>query len=62
MDLATERHNNEQVQKNLGEQTTKWGNLVEVVKQIPADTVEILNGNNGTLAKLLTSESTTQEK
>lgn len=62
MDLATEKHNTEQLQKNLGEQTTTWGKLLEVVKQIPADTAEILNGDDGSLAKLLKSESTTQEK
>lgn len=61
-DLATEKHNAEQLQKNLDAQTTTWGELVEVVKQIPSETSKALDGNDSTLAKLLSSENTTQEK
>ncbi|CZR51886.1 uncharacterized protein PAC_01763 [Phialocephala subalpina] len=61
-DLGTEKHNTDQLQKNLDAQTTAWGELVELVKQIPSDTSKAINGDDGTLAKLLSSENTTQEK
>lgn len=61
-DLGTERHNTEQLQNNLNEQKKTWGQLFELVKQIPKDTAEVLNGDDSAISKMLSSDITTQEK
>ncbi|KUJ23145.1 uncharacterized protein LY89DRAFT_169006 [Mollisia scopiformis] len=61
-ELQREKHNSEKLLKNLDEQTAKWGQLLELAKQIPKDTAEVLNGEDGKLATILSSKNTTQEK
>ncbi|KAE8453523.1 hypothetical protein EG329_010384 [Mollisiaceae sp. DMI_Dod_QoI] len=60
-DLATEKHNTEQLQKNLNEQTATWNQLLETVKHVPHEISKTLESDGSTLARILTSESTTRE-
>lgn len=61
-ELARERHNAEQFQKQLAVQNSAHKELVESLKKIQPNIVDELTKDDGIFAKLLSSESCTTAK
>lgn len=62
LELGRERHLSEQFQKQLNAQSSSHNEIVELLKNTKTSIVDDLTKEGGVLARLLTSDNTTQTK
>lgn len=62
IELSREHHNSDQLHKQLTAQLEFQKELMTVLKKIPSEVITEFTKDDGSLAKILMSASTTQEK